>query len=86
MAKLEKLVESFLSNSSDFKFSDVEKVLSAFGFQEARAKGSHHMFRHPDGRKVPAIPKSGKRVKKIYIKKIVQLLKLEEWYEQQKED
>lgn len=87
MSRIEKLVASFLSNSSDFKFSDVEKVLSAFGFQDVRSKGSHHMFRHPDGRKLPAIPKKdGNRVKKIYIKRIVQILELEEWYEQQKED
>lgn len=86
MTKLEKLVESFLSNSNDFKFSDVEKVLSAFGFEEVRSKGSHHMFRHPDGREPLSIPKKGKKVKKTYIKRIVQLLELEEWYEQQKKD
>ena len=86
MTKLEKLVGSFLSNSSDFRFSDVEKVLSAFGFQEVRSKGSHHMFRHSDGRKLPPIPKKGTKVKKIYIRRIVQLLELAEWYEQQKKD
>ena len=87
MTKLEKLVESFLSNSSDFKFSDVERVLNAFGFQELRSKGSHHVFGHPDGRKMPAIPKkSGKKVKRTYVKRIVQILELKEWYEQQKGD
>lgn len=83
MTKLEKLVESFLSNSSDFKFSDVEQVLKAFGFQELRSKGSHHIFGHPDGRKLPSIPKKSGKVKKTYVKRIVQILELKEWYEQQ---
>lgn len=72
MTKLEKLVESFLSNSSEFKFSDVARVLNAFGFQELRSKGSHHIFGHPDGRTLPAIPKKGgKKVKRTYVKRIV---------------
>ena len=58
--------------------------MSAFGFHDVRSKGSHHMFRHPDGRKLPAISKKGKKVKKVYVKKIVQILELEEWYEEQK--
>lgn len=83
MTKLEKLVESFISNSGEFRFSDVERVLNAFDFQELRSKGSHHIFGHSDGRKMPAIPK---KVKRTYVKRIVQILELEEWYEQQKGD
>ena len=84
MSKLEKLVASLLANSGDYSYSDTKKVLSNFGFVEIRAKGSHHTFRHKDGR-VQVIPlKHGKRVKKFYVKEIVELLKLKEWYEQQK--
>ncbi|PZO60323.1 MAG: hypothetical protein DCF15_02195 [Phormidesmis priestleyi] len=85
MSKLTKLVTSLLNDAADYPFTDIEKVLIAFGYQEVRARGSHHMFRHPDGRGIPAIPKKGgKRVKKTYVKRIVQILELKEWYEQQK--
>ncbi|MFM6282651.1 MAG: type II toxin-antitoxin system HicA family toxin [Dolichospermum sp.] len=50
----------------------------AFGFEEVRSKGSHHTFRHEDGR-IQIVPKKeGQKVKGIYIKQIVKLLRLEE--------
>lgn len=83
MSKLEKLIASLLRDSADYPFSDVEKVLNAFEFYEERSKGSHHIFRKPGGPSLPAIPKKGgKTVKKTYVKRIVQILELEEWYEQ----
>lgn len=86
MSKLEKLVASLLSETNDHSFSDLEKVLLAFGFVEVRSRGSHHVFQDDEGRKPISIPKKGgKKVKKTYVKRVVQILKLEEWYEQQKE-
>lgn len=35
------------------------KALEKLGFKETRAKGSHHRFEHPDGRKT-TIPIHGK--------------------------
>lgn len=84
MSKLEKLVASLLNDAGDYSYSDTKKVLSNFGFKEIRSKGSHHTFRHEDGRTQIVPLKHGKRVKKFYIKEIVNLLALEEWYEQQK--
>ena len=85
MSKLEKLVASLLNDAGDYPFSDVKRILIAFGCQEVRVRGSHHIFRHADGRKIPAIPtKGGKTVKKAYVKELVQILELEEWYEQQR--
>lgn len=83
MSKLEKLVASLLNDAGDYSYSDAKKVLSDFGFKEVRVKGSHHTFRHEDGRTQVIPLKHGKRVKKVYIKEIVQLLELKEWYEQQ---
>jgi predicted RNA binding protein YcfA (HicA-like mRNA interferase family) len=83
MSKFEKLVLSFLKEPSEVSFSDAKKVLVTFGFQEDSVSGSHHIFRHPDGRMISIPIKGGHKVKSIYIKKINQLLDLEEWYEQQ---
>jgi len=86
MTKLEKLVASLLRDAGDYPYADIEKIAHAFGFEEVRSKGSHHTFRHADGRQLPTIAKKGgNRVKKIYVKKIVKQLELQEWYEQRKE-
>ena len=56
MSKIEKLVASLLGETNDHSFSDLKKVLLAFGFVEVRSNGSHHMFRDNKGRKLPPIP------------------------------
>lgn len=84
MSKLEKLVASLLADTGEYPFSDTKKVLLTFGFTEMRSNGSHHVFKHPDGRRQVIPVKHGKKVKRFYVKETVTLLKLEEWYEQQR--
>ena len=86
MSKLEKLVASLLSGSSDHSFSDVKRVLLEFGFVENRSRGSHHVFKHRDGRRQVIPRKHGKKVKKVYVAETVKLLKLEEWYEERNDN
>ena len=83
MSELEKLVASLLRDAGDYPYSDVEKVANAFGFKDVRSKGSHHTFKHSDGRQLSTVAKKGgNRVKRVYVKKIVKQLKLQEWYDQ----
>lgn len=84
IAKLEKLVASLLCESGEYNFSDAKKVLLAFGFAEDRVKGSHHVFKHRDGRRQVIPVKHGKKVKKFYINETVELLQLKEWYEKRR--
>ncbi|WP_347272276.1 type II toxin-antitoxin system HicA family toxin [Pseudanabaena sp. FACHB-1998] len=54
-------------------------MLEGLGFHEARSKGSHHVFRNELGRQL-TIPKTGgQKVKRPYIQKIVEMLNLEDW-------
>jgi predicted RNA binding protein YcfA (HicA-like mRNA interferase family) len=78
MGKLEKIVEQFLREPPEVRFEDVYYLLTAFGFEEARAKGSHHTFRNVDGTKITVPKKGGKMVKGVYVKQIIELLKLKE--------
>jgi predicted RNA binding protein YcfA (HicA-like mRNA interferase family) len=76
MSKIEKLVKLLLSEPPEAKFQDIKFVLEYFNFIEVRSKGSHHIFRHEDGR-MQVIPKvGGKKVKKVYIVQIIRLLQL----------
>ncbi|TAF90254.1 MAG: type II toxin-antitoxin system HicA family toxin [Oscillatoriales cyanobacterium] len=54
-------------------------ILTAFGFEEKRSKGSHHTFVNADGLNITVPKKGGKKVKGVYVKQIVALLKLEDW-------
>jgi HicA toxin of bacterial toxin-antitoxin, len=55
---LKKLVLSFLAEPSEVSFTDARKLLTTFEFEEDGVSGSHHIFRHPDGRMI-SIPTKG---------------------------
>ncbi len=82
MSKLTKLILNFLASPPEVRFEDVRYVLEAFGFQEKRSRGSHHIFENEVG-EVIIIPKKGgqkvKKVKRFYVQRIAELLKLEDW-------
>ena len=77
MSRLEKLIAHLCSEPPEASFSDVQKLLEAFDFLEVRANGSHHIFRHKDGRMIVVPKKSGCKVKRTYIKKVMNLLDLD---------
>lgn len=85
MSQLKKLVRFFLLSPSEASFEDVKRLLKAFGFQEVRSRSSHVSFRHEDGRMQSVPKKNGRKVKEAYIKQIVKLLRLEDWYYDQEE-
>ncbi len=81
-----KLVKLFLSEPVEVRFEEVRALLNAFGFEEVRSKGSHHIFRNSAGRTQVVPKKSGQKVKRAYVKEIVDLLNLEEWYDNQQDE
>ena len=79
MGKLKKLIVQFLKQPPEVRFEDVRYILEAFGFEEKRSKGSHHIFRDSQARKITVPKKGGQKVKGVYVQQIVELLNLEEW-------
>lgn len=77
MGKLEKLIDKLLRYPPELSYDDVHYILTNFGFQEVSSKGSHHTFRNNKGQKITVPKKGGKIVKRIYLKQIVFLLKLD---------
>ena len=80
MSKSQKLLTQILRGLSDTNigFDELCQLLLRLGFNE-RIKGSHHIFRDEQGRQL-TIPKTGgQKVKRPYIQKIVELLNLEDW-------
>lgn len=76
-----KLVERILRNPKDVSFEEVRQVLEAFDYEcrQPSGGGSHYTFRKP-GTNPITVPKN-KPVKEVYIKNIIRLLDLENWYE-----
>ena len=73
------MVEQFLSNPAEVRFEEVQYVLEAFGVEEKRSKGSHHTFEDDRGQAFTIPKKGGKKVKRVYVKRVVELLNLESW-------
>lgn len=84
--KTAKLVKLFLSKPINVRFEEVRALLNAFGFEEVRSKGSHHIFRNSEGRTQVVPKKGGQKVKRAYVGEIVDLLNLEEWYANQQDE
>lgn len=45
MVGVEKLVDKMKRQPNNIKFSEAEKVLTAYGYELDRVKGSHHIFK-----------------------------------------
>ena len=55
-------------------FEELITVLGRAGFIHDGGKGSHQVWRHPDGRKI-TLPRHGNTIKPIYVKTARNLLK-----------
>ncbi len=43
-----KILQKALQGSKNIRFSDMVRLVEAFGFRLSRVRGSHHIFVHPD--------------------------------------
>lgn len=76
MAKRDKLRQRLRNNPVDASMRDVETLLLRFGFTLARISGSHHIYEYEEDdlwRQI-VVPLHGQKVKKVYVKKVVELL------------
>jgi len=74
VSKKEKLLAKMLQLPPEARFEDVVALLVMFGFEEAGSKGSHHVFSRAGCGRLTVPKLGGKKVKKTYIKQILQML------------
>lgn len=76
MSKREKLRRKLRNNPEGATMQEVETLLLRFGFILARVSGSHHIYEYEEGDtwKQVIVPLHGRKVKKIYVKKVVEAL------------
>jgi predicted RNA binding protein YcfA (HicA-like mRNA interferase family) len=78
MSQLEKLIEKMRRLPPQMRYEEVARVLEALGFEAVRSSGSHHIFRHPDGRMLTVPKHKGQVVKATYLKQVLRLLQEED--------
>jgi predicted RNA binding protein YcfA (HicA-like mRNA interferase family) len=72
-----KLLKKALAGSKNIRFSDMVKLIEAFGFRLGRVSGGHHIFEHPD---VPELVNIQNRKGKAKPYQVRQFLELVEQY------
>ena len=72
MTRIEKLTERLKNNPANVSFNDIRKLLTHEDFRLERVTGSHHIFKRGPIRFV--IPVHNRRVKIIYVKRIIELI------------
>ena len=74
MTKREKLRRKLRNNPAAATIQDVETLLTGFGFTLARVTGSHHIYEFEQGGlwKQVVVPLHGRKVKSVYVKKVVE--------------
>jgi predicted RNA binding protein YcfA (HicA-like mRNA interferase family) len=79
----QKLLEKILAGSKNLSFHDFVGLVRAFGFEESRVRGSHHIFEHPKVREHLNLQEVNGQVKPYQVRQFLQIveqydLKLEE--------
>lgn len=79
--RLLKLVSQVVGKPKDVDFGILRRLLESFGYEcrQPRRGSSHYTFRKSGAAPI-TVPKK-KPVNIVYVKQVIKLLDLEEWYE-----
>ena len=55
------------------KFTDLQKLLDALGFQQSRIRGSHHFYIHPTIDEIVNIQPMGRQAKPYQVRQVADL-------------
>ena len=83
MAREKKLVQKMLNRPGDMMLEEINRVLTSFGYDLFNQRGSHSTYVNNLGQQIVVVATNGRIVTKNYIKRVVDLLNLEEWYNEQ---
>jgi predicted RNA binding protein YcfA (HicA-like mRNA interferase family) len=77
MSQRERLIARLRARPPEADFHDVRLLLEEFGWREARKKGSHVIFIKDAAPSITVPTLSGRRVKRVYLARIGELLGLD---------
>jgi predicted RNA binding protein YcfA (HicA-like mRNA interferase family) len=76
--QLEKLAARLAYESTGSALADLERLLSAHGWQRTQGKGSHLVFKEPGPRPITIATLRGRRVKCVYVVDVLRRLGVQE--------
>lgn len=72
--KRTKILEKILSGSKNISFTDFVNLIEGYGFELARTKGSHQIFKHKEIAEIVNLQNSDGHVKPYQIKQFLELV------------
>ncbi|AFY61066.1 type II toxin-antitoxin system HicA family toxin [Synechococcus sp. PCC 6312] len=72
MPKKDKLLQLLRNSPNNARFTDICQLLELSGYLLDRITGSHHIFKK--GEVIFVVPVHNKRVKAIYVRRVVELI------------
>ena len=69
-----RLLLRILNGSRNVAFSDFVNLIEGFGFRLSRARGSHHIYVHPDVRELVNLQDVGGQVKPYQVRQVLKLV------------
>ncbi len=78
MTKREKLVDRIRARPPEADFDDVWTLMKAYGWTIGRERGSHVTFVKPGERSITVPKHGGKKVKRVYLDQLCELLGLDD--------
>ena len=81
MSSFEKLIHKFLYGQNTISASDVRRLLYGFEYEEHKSPGSHIAFHKKGKPPITVSTVKGRYIKRYNVKKIVNILNLEEYFE-----
>ena len=84
MSGLQKTVLKFLSKQNDITINDVTRLLEGFGYKPRKKPGSEIAFHKKGGYPITVPTIRGRKVKVEYVRRLIKILELEEWFEKHK--
>ena len=72
--KPKKLLKKILNNNRNIRFADMIKLVTAYGFELKRINGSHHIFVHPELKKIINLQEVDGKVKPYQLNQFLTLI------------
>jgi len=69
-----KLLARVLAGLKNVRFSELVRLVEAFGFRQARTEGSHHIFVHPGIPELVNLQDVGGRAKPYQVRQFLKLV------------
>ncbi len=70
----QKLLEKALNSPQNLRFAEAIKLAQAFGFQLARIRGSHHIFKRPGVPELLNLQNVGGKAKPYQVQQLLELV------------